>query len=83
LKTLLDTYQIIIVDLPAVRPGYDALAMGAALDGVIVVAEWGKTPLPALTEAAHALRTAHAKLIGAVMTKVDGRDGDAKTSRRA
>jgi Mrp family chromosome partitioning ATPase len=66
METLRGSYDAIIVDLP---PALDALGLVASLDGVMMVVEWGKTPANVLMEALHALRTAQARLLGAVVTK--------------
>ena len=75
LQRLRDSYDIVLIDLPPLRPVVDSLAISPLLDGVVLAAEWGRTPLPTLAEAAHALRAAEARIVGAVLTKVDGRAG--------
>ncbi|HVV94034.1 MAG TPA: polysaccharide biosynthesis tyrosine autokinase [Hyphomicrobiales bacterium] len=66
-ETLRGSYDAIVVDLP---PAMDALGLVASLDAVVMAVEWGKTPANVLMEALHALRTAQARLLGAVVTKV-------------
>jgi capsular exopolysaccharide synthesis family protein len=70
LRELADSYDIVIVDLPPVQPVVDALAVGSFLDAVLLIAEWGRTPVSLLAETARALRMARATLLGVVLTKV-------------
>lgn len=70
LTDLQKTYDIIIIDMPPIEPLVDGLALSSQLDGVIVLAEWGETPLPLLADTVHSLRKSHAKILGAVLTKV-------------
>src|SRR5690606_4379533 len=70
LTELQKSYDIIVVDMPPIEPLVDGLALGSQLDGVIILAEWGETPLPLLADTVHSLRKSHAKILGAVLTKV-------------
>jgi Mrp family chromosome partitioning ATPase len=45
--------------------------MGSLLDCTVLVAEYGKTPLPILSEAIHLLRNAQVEILGVVLNKVD------------
>jgi capsular exopolysaccharide synthesis family protein len=71
LASLSQLYDVIIVDLPPLKPAADARAISPLLDSVIVVAEWGRTPLKLLSEVSRSLRNAKASILGVVMTKVD------------
>jgi len=53
------------------NPVVDGLAISPLLDGVVVVTEWGKTPLDLISEMLRSLRMAKAFILGVVMTKVD------------
>jgi uncharacterized protein involved in exopolysaccharide biosynthesis/Mrp family chromosome partitioning ATPase len=66
----LQSYDVVIVDLPPLTAGADALAITSLLDGVVVVAEWGRTPVDMLKELVQALRASNASIIGLLMTKV-------------
>ncbi|MEF2554549.1 GNVR domain-containing protein [Aurantimonas sp. A2-1-M11] len=66
----LNSYEIIIVDLPPLASGFDELAISTALDGVVIVAEWGKTPESLITELVRVLRSTKTELVGIVLTKV-------------
>ncbi len=82
LNRLSETYALIIVDLPPLRVVAESLAVGALVDGVIVVAEWEVTPLHALAEVHHSLRKVQANVIGAVITKVNINAIEGYASRR-
>ncbi|MDE3832833.1 polysaccharide biosynthesis tyrosine autokinase [Sinorhizobium meliloti] len=66
----LDSYEIIIVDLPPFTSGVHGLVAASVLDGVLIVAEWGKTPLDLVGELSRILRITKTAVIGVVMTKV-------------
>lgn len=66
LKTL-DRYKVIVVDLPAYEQGADGLLVCPLLDGVMVVAERGGTPLDSLADLARTLRIANAPILGVLL----------------
>jgi uncharacterized protein involved in exopolysaccharide biosynthesis/Mrp family chromosome partitioning ATPase len=66
----LECYEIIIVDLPPSTSGVHGLAAASVLDGVVVVAEWGKTPLDLVVELSRMLQVTKTSVIGVVLTKV-------------
>lgn len=63
-------YDLIIVDLPALKTDSDGLAICCQLDSVLVAAAWGETSIEELAEAVHMLRASHARVLGAVINKV-------------
>jgi uncharacterized protein involved in exopolysaccharide biosynthesis/Mrp family chromosome partitioning ATPase len=63
-------YDMIIVDLPPLSSGAEKLAISATLDGVVLVVEWGKTPLDLVLELSRSLQANKAPIIGVLMTKV-------------
>ncbi len=71
LGSLRDHYDVIVADLPPVNPIVDAATIAALLDGVVLVAEWGSTPLDVVTGAAGVLFTAQANVLGVALNKVD------------
>jgi len=71
LGLLRERYDMVIVDLPPVNPIIDGVAIASLLDGVVIAAEWGKTPVELLAEVATTLHTAQANVLGVVLTKVD------------
>jgi Mrp family chromosome partitioning ATPase len=66
----LHCYDIVIFDLPPLTSGADKLAIARALDGVIVVAEWGNTPLDLIRELVWTLQANQTPIIGVLLTKV-------------
>jgi capsular exopolysaccharide synthesis family protein len=71
LKGVFQAYDIVIFDVPPANPVVDWLAFSPLLDAVVVVAEWGRTPLDLLSETLHSLRMTKAPILGVIMTKVD------------
>jgi capsular exopolysaccharide synthesis family protein len=71
LKNLFQAYDIIIFDVPPANPTVDWLILSPLLDAVVVVAEWGRTPLDLLSEMLRSLRMAKILTVGMIMNKVD------------
>jgi capsular exopolysaccharide synthesis family protein len=71
LKQMQKDYELVIIELPPLAASVDSLAISAMIDCTVVVAEWGMTPVPVLSEAVHLLRSARAKILGIVLNKVD------------
>ena len=68
---LREKYDLIVVDLPPMKPTTETLAVSSVLDGVVIVAEWEVTPMPVLADAVYQLRRANTTVAGLVLTKVD------------
>jgi len=66
----LEAYEIIIVDLPPLTSGMHGLAAASVMDGVLIVAEWGKTPSDLMAELSRILQATKSAVIGVVVTKV-------------
>jgi Mrp family chromosome partitioning ATPase len=64
----LAAYDIIIVDLPTLVSGADDLIVGSVLDGVVVVAEWGKTHVDTLRELVRTLQASRTQILGVLLT---------------
>ncbi|WP_157014600.1 GumC family protein [Mesorhizobium xinjiangense] len=62
-------YDMVIVDLPPLTSGGEHLVSAAALDAVLVVVEWGRTPTDMLADLSRTLHAGKANVIGALMTK--------------
>ncbi|MDX7950248.1 GNVR domain-containing protein [Lichenihabitans sp. Uapishka_5] len=62
-------YDLVIFDLAPLWPIGEALEFCAALDGVILVAEWGRTQTEALTAMAECLNRVQARTLGFVLNK--------------
>ncbi|MCF4128756.1 GumC family protein [Methylobacterium sp. SyP6R] len=71
LTSLCDAYDVVIVDLPPVGRSAATVALAPLLDGVVVMTEWGRTPLRTLTEACEVLEHARARILGTITTEVD------------
>ena len=69
LVQLRDMYTLIIVDLPPLFPIGDGLGLSAALDGITVVVESGKTTLDLVQRSAEYLTRVHASTLGFILNK--------------
>ncbi|WFP75903.1 GNVR domain-containing protein [Mesorhizobium sp. WSM4906] len=63
-------YDIVILDLPTLASGPDMLKVGSILDGVVMVAEWGKTHLETLRGLTRTLQTSRTPILGVLLTRV-------------
>jgi capsular exopolysaccharide synthesis family protein len=66
-------YDVVIIDSPPLGAVADASVLAPRVDGVVLVVRWGKTTTSAAEDAAEALRTVSARLLGSVMTMIHGR----------
>jgi succinoglycan biosynthesis transport protein ExoP len=66
-----ETYDFVLLDLPPLGALVDGRAVAPSLDGVIIVSEWGRTPIEGLAEAMQGLNIAQARVLGLVINKVD------------
>jgi Mrp family chromosome partitioning ATPase len=60
-------YDIVIVDMPTLVSGADDLILGSVLDGVIVIAEWGKTHIETLRELVRTLQAGRTQVLGVLL----------------
>ena len=72
-----ESYDIILIDLPALKTDFEALNIIALLDGIVLTVSWGNTSMELLAEVTHMLRTAKAKIMGVVINKVGALSSDA------
>ncbi|PLP56599.1 ATPase [Mesorhizobium loti] len=63
------TYDKIIIDLPTLESGADDLIVGSVLDGVVIVAEWGKTHVDTLQELVRTLQASRTPILGVLLAK--------------
>lgn len=63
----LGAYDMVIVDLPTFASWPDRLAVGSVLDGVVVVAEWGKTHTDTLRDLGRNLQASSTQLLGVLL----------------
>lgn len=68
---LKQSFDYILFDAPPLLAVSDAVAMGPMIDGVILVARGGQTPIPALKQAKQKLDTHKIKCIGVILNGVD------------
>ncbi|WP_256377173.1 GNVR domain-containing protein [Tabrizicola sp. TH137] len=64
-------YDLTIIDLAPLGPVSDARALVPALDGLVMVLEWGKVSPDTLTETLSVDPALHEKLIGIALNKTD------------
>jgi capsular exopolysaccharide synthesis family protein len=72
IEELAGEFEMVVFDMPPLELVKDGLALSPLLDGILVISEWGETPLPLLADTVDALRQANAHVLGAVFSKVHG-----------
>ncbi len=70
-EELSDKYDFIIFDMPAVNVAMDAGVIAASADATILVSTIGETSKRGLVDAANALTSVNANLIGTIINKID------------
>jgi polysaccharide biosynthesis transport protein len=75
IRALLERFDYIVVDAPPVMGLADAPLLGAHVEGVVFVLESHSTKVTPARVAIGRLRSAHASIIGAVLTKFDSKRG--------
>ncbi|MBM2711770.1 hypothetical protein JQK88_10995 [Mesorhizobium caraganae] len=71
----LQSYDIVIVVLPSFTSGPSKLAVNSVLDGVILVAGWGRTSMDALKELVRSMHASKARIAGVLITEAPARSG--------
>jgi capsular exopolysaccharide synthesis family protein len=66
-------YDLVVLDTPPVLPVADALVLAPQVDATLMVVRWEKTPRIAARDALRLLHESRARVMGAVMTRVDRR----------
>ena len=69
LDRLAPVYDLVLVDLPPILPAGDVVAIGAVLNGIVLVVEWGATSAGAVAASAEHLDRAQARALGFVLSK--------------
>ena len=69
----LKSYKMVIVELPPTTLGVDAFPMESVLDGVVIVAEYGKSRVDALADLLNSLMAMRVSVLGAVIMNVHAR----------
>jgi capsular exopolysaccharide synthesis family protein len=70
LETLRASHDVVVVDAPPLLPVGDAVALGGAADGCLVVARYRKTTRAELAEATATLSAARVRVLGVVLNRV-------------
>ena len=78
----LQSYDMVIVDLPPLTSGSDRLAVTSLFDGVVLVAESGRTPVDLFGELVRSMHISNTSIIGVVMTNVRGRSAKYYSGRQ-
>jgi capsular exopolysaccharide synthesis family protein len=68
---LRERFDRIIIDSPPLLAFSDPLVLSSLADGVVLVVWGGKTPLDAIRKGVHSLKGIDAKILGAVINKID------------
>jgi succinoglycan biosynthesis transport protein ExoP len=71
LTSLRDRFDYIIVDLPPLSPVVDTAVAARLLDGIVIVVEWGRTPLAVVQDSIAQSQIDRERLRGVVLNKVD------------
>lgn len=79
LEELRGRYDFVLLDLPPVNEVSDALVASQLADGMALVVRWGCTSRYAVAEAMRQLQYAEAKVLGFVMNRADGQEGNYKS----
>ncbi|TPL79599.1 hypothetical protein FJ950_27595 [Mesorhizobium sp. B2-3-14] len=64
----LQSYDIVIVVLPSFASGSSKLAVNPVLDGIILVAGWGRTSMDVLKDLVRSMRAGRAPIAGVLIT---------------
>ena len=72
LDSAVGSYDLVIVDLPALVTGPDVRAAAQSLDGFLLVVKWGGTESELIRQALRSSGEARSKFIGAVLNMADG-----------
>ena len=68
---LKQSFDFILFDTPPLLAVSDAVAMGPMIDGIILVARGGQTPIPALKQAKEKLDMHKIKCVGVILNGID------------
>lgn len=71
ISELKQSYDVVLVDLPALRSVADAAGVDHLIDAVFMVVEWGKTDKTMVLEGLERMSRGSARLLGVVLNKVD------------
>jgi Mrp family chromosome partitioning ATPase len=69
IKSLQETFDVVLIDTPALTSGPEGFIVSSRADGALFVAVHLKTPKPSAKEGRERLETSGAKLVGTVLNK--------------
>lgn len=72
IMAMLDKFDTIIVDTPPVNVVTDAAVIGSVCDGVLLIAEAGRTDRSVLASAVNELKSARGSVLGIVLNRAGG-----------
>lgn len=75
MESLKDSYDLILIDTPPVGQLTDAAIVGQNSDGVVLVVSSGESNIDMAVHAKSALDKVNARIIGAVLTKINATSG--------
>jgi Mrp family chromosome partitioning ATPase len=70
-REMVERYDLVIFDTPAMLPRSDALSLSATVDTVVFVVKPGATTKTLMRYCIELLRHAHARLLGVVFTNTE------------
>ncbi|MGH7774680.1 MAG: hypothetical protein ACREQA_20845, partial [Candidatus Binatia bacterium] len=76
LESLRERYDFIFIDSSPVMAVSDAVLLSSMVDGVILVVDSQKTAKQLAREARSRLSNPHTKILGVLLNRVHGRNGD-------
>jgi Mrp family chromosome partitioning ATPase len=71
LAELRDRHDVVVLDLPPMQVGAAAMLLSEMVDGFVLMARWGRTPQPVLSEALSRTASMDALFLGVVLTHCD------------
>lgn len=71
IERLTSEYDMVIVDTPPVLKASDALMVGSVTDGVLLIAQHGRTRIDSVTSSSAQIHHSGTRLIGVVVNRVD------------
>ncbi len=74
LRDLEEVFDLVVIDTPPVLAAGDTWMMARYADATAVVAEWATTPAATIELAVEQLSSAHARVLGLVLTKVSAHE---------
>ena len=73
LARLRERYELVLIDVPPAFALAETRVLARAADATLLCVQWGKTPARVVQAALQILLTAHVKVAGTVLTRVDSK----------